>query len=332
MLEIADDGGFTPALRKNFKAYEVTTMADVPRNKVPPTERMPGRFEQRLPQILGTDHFRLKLIQTELERHTIDVSNLEELGKLVHAEFEYDLNNGNVRSLLGLKSLNTSSILPEDVFKVLRVLEVNSHLILTRRLKAAAVNIEAGCRSVLKTKIPPSLSSQGTLSSIEVFQDILLGKSIPDLGTLYLSKIITMRDVLEIRDGLDGIMFRQWIASSHYDKDIVQKKLLEPRIKAGFSEKAVRWIVPSALKISDSLGGSLLSKTASFLLNSFLDDWHPSVFLDQQLADKVDNKIAAHSAELERKRIIERFGKIPRNDPCPCGSGIKFKRCHGSSL
>jgi preprotein translocase subunit SecA len=27
-----------------------------------------------------------------------------------------------------------------------------------------------------------------------------------------------------------------------------------------------------------------------------------------------------------------RFGgaKVGRNDPCPCGSGKKFKRCHGS--
>jgi uncharacterized protein YecA (UPF0149 family) len=22
-------------------------------------------------------------------------------------------------------------------------------------------------------------------------------------------------------------------------------------------------------------------------------------------------------------------GKVGRNDPCPCGSGKKFKRCHG---
>ncbi|WP_366816869.1 SEC-C metal-binding domain-containing protein [Myxococcus xanthus] len=23
-------------------------------------------------------------------------------------------------------------------------------------------------------------------------------------------------------------------------------------------------------------------------------------------------------------------GKVGRNEPCPCGSGRKFKRCHGS--
>jgi preprotein translocase subunit SecA len=24
------------------------------------------------------------------------------------------------------------------------------------------------------------------------------------------------------------------------------------------------------------------------------------------------------------------FGNVGRNDPCPCGSGKKFKKCHGA--
>jgi preprotein translocase subunit SecA len=24
------------------------------------------------------------------------------------------------------------------------------------------------------------------------------------------------------------------------------------------------------------------------------------------------------------------WGKVPRNAPCPCGSGKKFKQCHGA--
>jgi hypothetical protein len=43
---------------------------------------------------------------------------------------------------------------------------------------------------------------------------------------------------------------------------------------------------------------------------------------------------AALDANAEAKRAIqEEHGtsrKIGRNDPCPCGSGLKFKRCHGS--
>jgi len=29
------------------------------------------------------------------------------------------------------------------------------------------------------------------------------------------------------------------------------------------------------------------------------------------------------------KEPIRREPKIGRNDPCPCGSGRKFKQCHG---
>ena len=31
------------------------------------------------------------------------------------------------------------------------------------------------------------------------------------------------------------------------------------------------------------------------------------------------------------KRVQELFAKANRNDPCPCGSGRKFKQCHGRS-
>ncbi|HEX9571763.1 MAG TPA: SEC-C metal-binding domain-containing protein, partial [Burkholderiales bacterium] len=27
--------------------------------------------------------------------------------------------------------------------------------------------------------------------------------------------------------------------------------------------------------------------------------------------------------------FVRQMGKIGRNDPCPCGSGKKYKHCHG---
>jgi hypothetical protein len=26
------------------------------------------------------------------------------------------------------------------------------------------------------------------------------------------------------------------------------------------------------------------------------------------------------------------LGKVGRNEPCPCGSGLKFKKCHGREV
>jgi preprotein translocase subunit SecA len=34
--------------------------------------------------------------------------------------------------------------------------------------------------------------------------------------------------------------------------------------------------------------------------------------------------------EQAKQQPFKRFGdKIGRNDPCPCGSGKKYKQCHG---
>jgi uncharacterized protein len=37
------------------------------------------------------------------------------------------------------------------------------------------------------------------------------------------------------------------------------------------------------------------------------------------------------AADAAQARLAEAFAAAGRNDPCPCGSGRKFKRCHGSA-
>jgi preprotein translocase subunit SecA len=32
-----------------------------------------------------------------------------------------------------------------------------------------------------------------------------------------------------------------------------------------------------------------------------------------------------------RHEPIRNAGKVGRNDPCPCGSGKKYKQCHGGT-
>jgi len=38
--------------------------------------------------------------------------------------------------------------------------------------------------------------------------------------------------------------------------------------------------------------------------------------------DGADTAVAAHP-------FVRAGGKVGRNDPCPCGSGKKYKQCHG---
>jgi uncharacterized protein YecA (UPF0149 family) len=38
---------------------------------------------------------------------------------------------------------------------------------------------------------------------------------------------------------------------------------------------------------------------------------------------------AATADEVDRRRVLASAPKPGGNDPCPCGSTLKFKRCHG---
>jgi uncharacterized protein YecA (UPF0149 family) len=47
-------------------------------------------------------------------------------------------------------------------------------------------------------------------------------------------------------------------------------------------------------------------------------------FLDRQKTRKVDNGLRVAPWT---EAVTETPGKAGRNDPCPCGSGRKFKKC-----
>lgn len=54
----------------------------------------------------------------------------------------------------------------------------------------------------------------------------------------------------------------------------------------------------------------------------------PKVVWDTFYHEKVDNMYIAWR---ESKYITRHVNKVGRNGPCPCGSGLKYKKCHGRS-
>ncbi|MGH9734373.1 MAG: SEC-C metal-binding domain-containing protein [Candidatus Acidiferrales bacterium] len=39
----------------------------------------------------------------------------------------------------------------------------------------------------------------------------------------------------------------------------------------------------------------------------------------------------AGAAQAEAPKTVRTGAKVGRNDPCPCGSGKKYKKCHGAT-
>ena len=54
---------------------------------------------------------------------------------------------------------------------------------------------------------------------------------------------------------------------------------------------------------------------------------------EEQLSDPNQAAAAAHDTRAQQPRTPLVKDKLPgRNDPCPCGSGKKFKNCHGRGI
>ena len=64
-----------------------------------------------------------------------------------------------------------------------------------------------------------------------------------------------------------------------------------------------------------------------------LDQEHPLKSLDAAIEDLVATVIDVASIgrtqRLKVTTVRRGMPKVGRNDPCPCGSGRKFKQCHG---
>ena len=68
----------------------------------------------------------------------------------------------------------------------------------------------------------------------------------------------------------------------------------------------------------------------------------PEKLEDRPMRDKVDmsklqtsrSEAAARAGREEIRKVMpaKADNKVGRNDPCPCGSGLKYKACHGKGL
>ena len=51
-----------------------------------------------------------------------------------------------------------------------------------------------------------------------------------------------------------------------------------------------------------------------------------------ELGDRNQQAAAQHDTRTQRREPVRAEHTVGRNDPCPCGSGKKFKNCHGKNL
>lgn len=319
-LELLDDNGAMHSVLKNKsqKKFETGTIFQ--------TDAI-SWLERRLPEYKPTStQINLTLLEAEKGLTKLDHDGIS---KKVLNEVTYDFKNKNLTEHLSIRSKNRDEVENSDILKALRLLQINSGLVYASEIETENLFTDGAIKSILSAKLSP-IVNDAQKDPIGLINDITLKKGIPDLSELYLKKIISIHDFISIVENTNGTKFRKWLMSQEYSHDAVISELMKDRSSLdGPLVKGLKFIVTNAVGLINPVVGLGASAIESFILNRFLQGWHPNLFLDNTLMKQIDRKIEEDLQLRKKENIEKRFPKVGRNDPCPCGSNKKFKRCHG---
>ena len=156
-------------------------------------------------------------------------------------------------------------------------------------------------------------------------------KGFPDLGQLFIDKIINLDDILRIRDNFNGKIFRYWAKTTDYEEEVMRQEIMNSvhNILGTKCLQPLRMLACNLIGIGGFLPGVAASAFDSYVLDKVLKGWHPNFFLDNELKRIIDKSVEENNKTNKDAFREQMFKGVGRNDPCPCGSGKKYKKCHG---
>lgn len=265
-------------------------------------------LEDRLIKHKKVSKAKTDLILINVERNNMSLPN--DVEEIIQRETTYDLQNQNLTSNYGLLTTELSQIHTADLYKVLRIVNLNRALVYSAITNTNNIAIDAEARTIVEQKISPVLQKTVTPNPQAIFGDTIYKKGVPDFSNLLEKGIISIDDILRLRENFHGKRFREWCEERKYDKDEIEKGLFTSGDSLYIRiPKLMRWVIPETVGAIAQPIGFALSAAESFLLDKVLNKWHPNLFLDNELKRSIDRKVADYEK-------LRRQGE--RQKICPC--------------
>ena len=220
-----------------------------------------------------------------------------------------------------------------NMISSLRLHHLNTLSVVAAKLGADGMKTDGAISELMMKKTRSALSSS-IPDGVDVLTCINQQKGFPDLGQLFVDRVIGLDDILKIRNSIQGRQFRYWAKRDEYEEARMRQDVMNSvhTVLGGRAGSALRMLICNLVGIVGFVPGLAASVTDSFVVNEILKGWHPNMFLDNKLKRLIDEKIAEQERARWREEVAARFKGVLRNDPCPCGSGKKFKNCCGKGL
>jgi hypothetical protein len=146
---------------------------------------------------------------------------------------------------------------------------------------------------------------------------------------------------MRIRNNRKSIDFRRWLEQTSRNAplgDIVElyntaiREGAELKVsKEGKLQKTLKFAIPTVIGFDPIVGGvvSPLISASLFVHDLIKSTYRPSIFIENYLKKEIDSKMNDHKIRSENDYYRKEHGVIAVNSQCPCGSGKKYKKCHG---
>lgn len=336
ILQIIPDLNLNPVLLKNDSKYQLDFIGfpngydDEITHKMVCFDHPLGHIESWLSKI-GVDKSERNVLITLLEDNELQVEE-QTIKGLAIEESKLDMQNIEFLTDKDFYRVN-NGIVEMNLTNQLRLHKLNTLSVIASKLNVNGLKADGAISELLFRKTKSALSSS-LHDGLDAMQSIVSKKGFPELGELYVKGIISMADILRLRETFQNKMFRFWLKMDNYEEEVMTRDVMNS-VHNVFGNKIsnlIRMTVCSVAGIKGFIPGVAASAFDSFVLNKVANGWHPNFFLDDKLKEMIDTKIKEQSRLQRINEIRERFGDVGRNDPCPCGSGKKFKKCHGIEM
>lgn len=147
--------------------------------------------------------------------------------------------NDRIRALLNIQSETITSISnADDTWSAVRLCLFERSLEWSKQLKTDEILLEDEAKRYLLYK-----SDIQSCSTIQYFKWVLYAKGFPNLSILYNNNVISMKDIIRVRDKVAFGKFTSWLKSHNYNARELELALLDGRSSNSMIEKWLRWAV-----------------------------------------------------------------------------------------
>lgn len=189
--------------------------------------------------------------------------------------------NDRIRALLNIQSETIMSISNEyDTWSAVRLCLFERSIEWSKQLKTDEILLEDEAKRYLLYK-----SDIHSDSIIQYFKQVIFAKGIPNLSILYYNDVISMKDIIRVRDKVAFGKFMSWLKNHNYSVKELELALLDGRSNNNQIEKWFRWAVvnSASLFLSPGIVPALSCIGLSFieqLLPQFNGQKIPNLYFD----------------------------------------------------